>query len=81
MDGEKTIEQPCKYERVIGEILARLTNIEEDIKDIKDNHLNSIYSELRKSGAKPTWLISNVITFLASVLTGLIVGVVVAFVK
>jgi len=48
-----------------------------ELKEIKENHLNSIYTKLdclsKKVNSRPTWLLSLVISSLLALLVGLIV--------
>ena len=58
-------------------IKTKIGYIEDFMKDIKDNHLNSIYKQLRSFETKimsrlPGWA-TAIITLLSSIVTGLIV--------
>lgn len=71
--------EPCNQANTIkilieskGSTEAQLTNIEKCLRDIKDNHLHSIYNKIDNINTKlsvnrPTWTITIIITFLVSV--------------
>ena len=62
--------QPFKPEGAFqGWIYSEIRNIKDDIKDIKDNHLASIYKKLER----PSWLVCTIISLLSMVSTGFIV--------
>jgi len=73
------------FERLAGlesAFKAFSIGIKEDIGEIKDNHLNSIYKKIdlieERLNKRPTWLLSIIITFLSSVvflLVGLLIKI------
>ncbi len=38
--------EPCKYEKEIGALIEASNNFKDFMKDMKDNHLSSIYDKL-----------------------------------
>ena len=59
-------------------IEANYANLQKSIDDIKENHLKTIYNRLSgielKLNARPTWLITIIITALCSLVVGLIIS-------
>ena len=71
MDEDKIIAR-------IAVIETKISFIADDIKDIKDNHLKSIYQKIecivqKLSSKRPSWTVSWLITFLGSAVIGLLV--------
>ncbi|KKM89776.1 hypothetical protein LCGC14_1245290 [marine sediment metagenome] len=72
------MSEPCNQTNTIKSLIeskgsteAKLNNIEKCLKDIKDNHLHSIYDKIDNINTKlsvnrPTWTITVIITFLVS---------------
>lgn len=62
-----------KLEVFKGTTELSIANIEDDIRDIKDNHLNGIYSKLscieKKMYQRPGWFLTALISILSICLT------------
>jgi hypothetical protein len=72
-------EHYCKQEKILGELLEANRNFKEFMKDIKDNHLTSIYRELKcitakMSSRRPSWSVAFMLTFLTT-LCGILITV------
>lgn len=74
-------EHICTQEKIIGELVEANRNFKEFMRDIKDNHLVSIYRELKcitekMSSRRPSWTVSWIIAFLTT-LSGILITVLV----
>ncbi len=58
-----------------GWVKAKISMLCLEIKDIKSNHLISIYKKLDESGKKPSWFVAILLTILFSLCSSLIVGI------
>jgi len=69
--------EPCKYEKEIGAMMEAIKNFSLFMDEIRNNHLTSIYNELKSitekmSSRRPTWITLIVISFLCSMVTCLL---------
>lgn len=69
--------EPCKYEKEIGAIIEASKNFKDFMAEMKNNHLHSIYEELKSIREKmatyrPPWSIVFLLTGLTTLVGALI---------
>lgn len=72
---------PCKYEKEIGALIESSKNFKDFMHEVRDNHLHSIYEELKSIRARmaiyrPPWsmvfILSGLMTLLGVIATAFI---------
>lgn len=74
------MSEPCKFEKDIGGLLQAKDNFEKFMEEMRDNHLKSIYKELKcitekMSSRRPSWTVSWIIATLTT-LCGILITII-----